>query len=179
MKNTKTVKSQLGIEVERTEYSKPFCIDIKNNTDEKLFKVDVFNPEYKSQLKIGYSIPFDGVEYYDMLAMINAKDTLESGINIELIRIVALGDYKKFVNKQLSSYLSLIMKYTNGRTATDPVIIKQDLYQLHDNIVDIKYPFLLMQNTQIQLAYLMPELEVKMYLFPAVPKIEPLIKIKK
>ncbi len=50
MKNTKTVKSQLGIEVERTEYSKPFCIDIKNNTDEKLFKVDVFNPEYKAAI---------------------------------------------------------------------------------------------------------------------------------
>ena len=164
MKKDNTIKTHTGDTVTRQEYGKPFCIDIKNNTDEKLFNVEVFNHEYKSQSKIGYSIPFDGVEYYDLLAMLNTKDKMQSGINIQLIKIIALGESKKFVNKQLSTHILF------AGSADDTILIKKDLYAILDYIVDIEYPFLLMKQTKMKLAFLMPELEVKLYLFPSVPK---------
>ena len=160
-------KLKLAIEQEekKVQPSLPYIIHIKNLTDEKFYDVKLFDYEFEKQDKIKYSCPISTVEYSQILRTL--ADENEPRKVIGAIRAMAFCDYKKFQSKQINCGFSVINKDINGSEVSSPDYFIIDPYQQQDGIshksgLEIKF----YNKLQIQLAYLMPETEMTIYLYP-------------
>jgi len=145
--------------------SNPYIIHIKNLTDEKIYDVKLFDYEYEKQNKLKYSCPISSVEYAQILRTLIGEN--EPRIEIGTIRAIAFCDYAKFKIKQINCEFNIINKDINGSESWIPDRFIIDTYQQQEAISvksGLKIKFY--NKLQIQLAFLMPETEMTIYLFP-------------
>ena len=160
----KKVKLTVAQEDSKVQLSLPYLIHIKNLTDEKLYDVKLFDYEFEKQDKIKYSCPISTVEYSQILRTLTGEN--EPRKVIGTIRAMAFCDYKKFQSKQINCEFYVINKDINGYEAHNPDRFMIDPYQQQEGIsqksgLEIKF----YNKLQIQLAYLMPETEMTIYLY--------------
>lgn len=146
-------------------------IQISNNTDEKLFNVPILCSSEEQISKISYASGITDILYQDYLNLFKKEI-----IDIEAIKIVAFGDYRKFVEKQIISPIRFY--YPTGepyliskKNPTNVLIPLIDQYQYACNQIklDNDLPFSTGNLKKIvlykyELDYLMPEISIRIYL---------------
>jgi hypothetical protein len=148
----------------------PYCLHIKNLTDEKLYDVDLFNYDHEKQNKVAYSCT-NGVPYDRFLGFLLALN--EPKEEIRLIRFHANCDYNKFKSKQLQSCVQTIYSEPNGSMVSTPtnLIVYFSAYQHQSDIIDVPFSgesrIKLFNQLQLRLSYLMPETEMYITIFPS------------
>ena len=148
----------------------PYCLHIKNLTDEKLYDVDLFNYDHEKQNKVAYSCT-NGVPYDRFLGFLSALS--EPKEEIRLIRFTANCDYHKFKSKQLKSCVHTIYSEPNGSMLSIPtnLIVYLSAYQFQSDIIDVPFSgesrIKLFNQLQLKLSYLMPETEMYITIFPS------------
>jgi hypothetical protein len=148
----------------------PYCLHIKNLTDEKLYGVDLFNYDHEKQNKVAYSCT-NGVLYDRFLGFLSALS--EAKEEIRLIRFTADCDYNKFKSKQLKSCVHTIYSEPNGSMVSMPtnLIVYLSAYQFQSDIIDVPFSgesrIKLFNQLQLRLSYLMPETEMYITIFPS------------
>lgn len=148
----------------------PYCLHIKNLTDEKLYDVDLFNYDHEKQNKVAYSCT-NGVPYDRFLGFLSALN--EPKEEIRLIRFNANCDYHKFKSKQLKSCVHTIYSEPNGSMVSIPtnLIVYLSAYQFQSDIIDVPFSgesrIKLFNQLQLKLSYLMPETEMYITIFPS------------
>lgn len=163
MKKVKLTVSQQ--EDNEVQLSLPYIIHIKNLTDEKIYDVKLFDYEFEKQDKIKYSSPISSVDYGQILRTLTGEN--EPRKVIGTIKAIAFCDYKKFQSKQINCKFSVIYSEINGCVITNPYVFIIDPYQHIDGIsqksgLEINF----YNKLQIELAYLMPETEMTIHLYP-------------
>ena len=141
-----------------------FSLSITNKSDEKIHKVKIFNYDFKEQKQIKYE-NLEGMAYSEFLRKLDKVESQK--YTIQIIRLVAVCDYKKFQNKQLEAELYYKNKNIFARELTIPIqpLLYHSPYQQHANIIDIKKPFRLYSNSEFELEYLMPDTTVNLHFF--------------
>lgn len=141
-----------------------FSLSITNKTDEKIHKVKIFNYDFKEQKQIKYE-NLEGMAYSEFLRKLDKVESQK--YTIQIIRLVAVCDYKKFQNKQLEAELHYKNKNIFARELTIPIqpLLYYHPEQEHENIIDIKKSFRLYSNSEFELEYLMPDTTVNLYFF--------------
>tara|TARA_R110000868_G_scaffold323015_3_gene583949 strand:+ start:35 stop:727 length:693 start_codon:yes stop_codon:yes gene_type:complete len=164
--NPPSIDGMIG--VENNLY--PYCLHIKNLTDEKLYDVDLFNYDHEKQNKVAYSCT-NGVLYDRFLGFLSSLN--EPKEEIRLIRFTADCDYHKFKRKQLQSCVHTIYSEPNGSMVYTPtnLIVYFSAYQHQSDIIDVplsgKSQIKLFNQLQLRLSYLMPETEMYITIFPS------------
>lgn len=149
----------------------PYCLHVKNLTDEKLYDVDLFNHDHEKQNKVAYSCT-NGVDYNMFLRFISSLN--EAKEEIVMMRFIAVCDYQKFKSKQLRTCLYTIYEEPNGRKVTTPkeLSIHLDAYQQQSDIIQValsgKSAIKIFNQLQLRLSYLMPETEMYITIFPSI-----------
>lgn len=147
----------------------PYCLHVKNLTDEKLYDVDLFNYNHEKQKKVAYSCT-NGVDYNMFLRFISSLN--EAKEEIVMMRFIAVCDYPKFRSKQLRTCLFTIYEEPNGRKVSMPteLSIHFSEYQFQSDIIEValsgKSAIKIFNQLQLRLAYLMPEAEMHITIFP-------------
>lgn len=147
----------------------PYCLHVKNLTDEKLYGVDLFNYNHEKQNKVAYSCT-NGVAYNMFLRFLSSLNEVKE--EIVIMRFIAVCDYPKFKSKQLRTCLDVIYEEPNGRKVTMPkeLSIHLDAYQQQSDIIQValsgKSTIKIFNQLQLRLAYLMPEAEMHITIFP-------------
>ena len=163
-KNVKVItKSRADYFQEKMNSSSPFIITIRNLTDEKLFDVKLLDYEHEKQKKIGYFNGYTGTNYNDVLRYLQSARA-----EIYQIYQFVSGDYQKFLNRQLHIVLQHITYDCNRNEESHSIPFLIDPYQMKENcsvtnVKDCPISF----NSNLILSYLMPEVEVKLMLFPS------------
>jgi hypothetical protein len=141
-----------------------FSLSITNKSDEKIHKVKIFNYDFKEQKQIKYE-NLEGMAYSEFLRKLDKVESQK--YTIQIIRLVAVCDYKKFQNKQLEAELYYKNKNIFARELTIPIqpLLYYSPEQEHANIIDIKKPFRLYSNSEFELEYLMPDTTVNLHFF--------------
>ena len=147
----------------------PYCLHVKNLADEKLYDVDLFNYNHEKQNKVAYSCT-NGVDYNMFLRFLSSLN--EAKEEIVMMRFIAVCDYQKFKSKQLRTCLSTIYEEPNGRKVSMPkeLSIHFSAYQQQSDIIQVdlsgKSTIKIFNQLQLRLAYLMPEAEMHITIFP-------------
>lgn len=141
-----------------------FSLSITNKSDEKIHKVKIFNYDFKEQKQIKYE-NLEGMAYSEFLRKLDKVESEK--YTIQIIRLVAVCDYKKFQNKQLEAELYYKNKDIFAREWTIPIqpLLYYHPEQEHANIIDIKKSFRLYSNSEFELEYLMPDTTVNLHFF--------------
>ena len=147
-------------------------IKIKNNSDDKLYNVKVFDAEFEKQHKITYSSPDAGVNYSDILEKLQTSAKENKIIN--LLYYQASCGYEKFQRKQLHCPFKCFTRDENGNGLVYNCQFIIDPYQNQTDsvsfrITDFKLP--IDKYLQIELAYLMPETEINFYFYSDIEKV--------
>ena len=164
--NPPSIEGMIGVE----NILNPYCLHIKNLTDEKLYDVDLFNYDHEKQNKVAYSCT-NGVPYDRFLGFLSALS--EAKEEIRLIRFTADCDYHKFKSKQLKSCVHTIYSEPNGSMVSMPtnLIVYFSAYQHQSDIIDVPFSgesrIKLFNQLQLRLSYLMPETEMYITIFPS------------
>jgi hypothetical protein len=164
--NTPSIEGMIGVE----NTLNPYCLHIKNLTDEKLYDVDLFNYDHEKQNKVAYSCT-NGVPYDRFLGFLSALS--EPKEEIRLIRFTADCDYHKFKSKQLKSCVHTIYSEPNGSMVSIPtnLIVYLSAYQFQSDIIEVPFSgesrIKLFNQLQLKLSYLMPETEMYITIFPS------------
>lgn len=151
------------------EFSMPYSFHIKNLTDEKLYDVDLFNYDHEKQNKVAYSCT-NGVDYNMFLRFLSSLN--EAKEEIVMMRFIAVCDYQKFKSKQLRTCLYTIYEEPNGRKVSKPTELSIHLsaYQQQSDLIQVdlsgKSTIKIFNQLQLRLAYLMPEAEMHVAIFP-------------
>ncbi|PCJ51543.1 MAG: hypothetical protein COA79_26085 [Planctomycetota bacterium] len=139
----------------------PFIVHIKNLTDEKLFNVKLINYDYKDQNKISYELGAGDVTYGEFLSLLsNRPETIMDTY------IVAHCDYEKFQTRQLCSSFMIHERTSEGAETATPQTIVLDPFQVQTDRVLINKEYRLSTMDYIEFAYLMPETDIKLFLYP-------------
>lgn len=140
---------------------KVFSIRIKNNTDDKLYNVSVFNRKHDKQDKITYSSCIINTDYDLIVTQINFKP-----IKVNSIYMSAFCEFHKFTLKQLTSKLNYKHTKPNGYSAEIPTYhcLHPKQYQMNTIIID-NFNKEIDAYSDIILPYLMPETEVILYFY--------------
>lgn len=148
----------------KQELSIPFCVRIRNLTDEKLYDVKVFDFDHTKQRKIEYSSFLPTVTYDQLLRQLQSYD--DKKFDIVLLRHFVLCDYVKFQKKQLSCDINLVIKDSNGCESWQSNHFLIDAYQQQNSVCELetKMPFSVKSNLHYD--FLMPETEIKLFLYP-------------
>jgi hypothetical protein len=150
---------------EPKKLDKPYVIHLQNTTDEKLFNVKLFDQNFENQRKVSYSNEPREISYQQFLLQINNNnDERKMG----RLQIIASGDYRKFVDKQLRCPLYLKFGSVNGNYVQIKENILISPYQQQTNMAVIETNFNFYSGIQIELEYLMPEVSVSLYIYPFV-----------
>lgn len=174
------VKFEMDSFKKNFEESKPFFIRLRNLTDEKLYGVDLFNPDFAKQRKIEYS-SFGSISYEHILKQMKMAGARNG--TLYCVYIAALCDYQKFQKKQVVSPFTVIVTSKNGTVTSEIQTPTIDPYQTQDKVLTVKFHPILNQastpmfpngipldsSLQLKWDYLMPETEVTIQLYPSFP----------
>jgi hypothetical protein len=163
MKKTKQEERQ----IKTPNYSNPFVIKIKNNTDEKIYNVKLFNYEHEKQSKLKYEHNGIGdTNYNDLLRHISRIN--EGQMQIGITYLIVSCDYPKFKEKQLYSQFKMIHTDLNkGISSSCKDIFNIDPYQNQDiGIFKDVYEF--SNRLQIEFDFIMPETDIIIQLYPII-----------
>jgi hypothetical protein len=144
----------------------PWCIRIRNLTDEKLYDVKVFDFEHEKQRKIEYSSSTYNISYNELLRRIASYGV--KMFDVVLLNHFVICDYAKFQLKQLCCGIDSTIKDTNGFEIRHKNYFMIDPYQQQTSVCNLETKFPLSVESNLHYEYLMPETEIKLFLYPEV-----------
>ena len=151
----------------------PYIIHIKNLTDEKLYNVKLLDHDYKDQNKISYELGAGNVTYHEFLMALAYQP-----IMIRETYIIAHCDYEKFQKRQLSSSFMIYERTIQGDEIATPQAIVLDPWQVQDDRVVVNKEYKLSMMDSIEFEYLMPETDIRLFLYPESETKFKMVKVK-
>lgn len=150
----------------QTNCDSPYVIKIENLTDDKHYKVPVFNMEHEKNKSIRWSSCIPDISFSEIIAEKQA-DAINGRIG--KIIIITQCNYKKFELKQTGCPFILLTRNADGGKKTEVKFTILDPYQQQSDRVCIVIEdanFHLKCLSDIIFEYLMPEtsIEVRLYM---------------
>ena len=162
MEKSSQTKKDIEFESDKnSELGQPYVFEIENTSDDKLYEVKVFDEKFQTS-KVKYTYGLSGVTYVNFLA----ARSLNHVEDICRLKVVVYGDYAKFVNKQVTSAIAITQLNINGSGTMEMINPSLDVYQQVTNYVIVDHNFKIEQMSNIVFAYLMPEIKIKLFLYP-------------
>jgi hypothetical protein len=152
------------MEIEKIEKKKSeaFILKVKNVTDDKIYNLNLLE-NLDQRVSINYGI--DGISLDDFRELIKSQIT-----TIGVVKFKAFYEFKKFVEKQLECSFTIDFTDKKGNKSKKIVRLMTDPYQYDPTQITTHDSFVMTNidgcNTSLILEYLMPEMELFIYLYP-------------
>jgi len=162
----------------------PYVINLKNTTDEKLYDVNIFDFNFENQNKIKYEFGYKAITYKQFIRTLEFPTVCE----IDYIKIWSQHGYKVYQERQINNFTVHydVSEFKNGEyngSFSQPLYFyfednqfSRDFTNLRlernikislQNEAQIKDKPQTIEITKFTLDFLMPEINLKIVLFPA------------
>ena len=142
--------------------SEAFILKLKNVTDEKIYNLNLLE-NLDERVLINYAE--EGVSLDDFKKLIKAQIT-----TIGVVKFKAFYEFRKFVEKQLECSFTIDFTDKRGNKSKKTIRLMTDPYQFDLTQITTHDSFVMTNidgcSTSLILEYLMPEMELFIYLYP-------------
>lgn len=151
--------------------AQPFIVQIANTTGSAINSVSLFGAfqsigasNFGFNAGINVSMGVAGVSYQQLLYQTMTKPF---AIGLTYVQAGGWGTNSGSPSTQILEALSLTFRDANGNTTTNPLIPTIDPYQQQQNVLALKFAYIIDAQTTLTINSVLPYTSVKFYFYPS------------